>query len=174
MKNQLLIILFLASLCVSWDQDGYPTPPDTKGRLFYIQHSNGINTFVYDANFTATKKLSDASPIKVYRLNYEDKNGAKEELTNMQRKMAYGVAAKKVGDNKFDFTLAAYPSKKLSLRVQSCGTPCVSVNVNGKDIVLDKMFLHCNKLGTNVSHIDFYGKDAKTSKQLTERLFIEK
>ena len=174
MKNQLLLLMFLASLCVSWDQESYPTPPAGKGRLFYIQHSNGINTFVYDANFATTKTLNDSKPINVYRLNYEDKNGSKEELTNMQRKMAYGVTAQKTGENKFDFTLAAYPEKKLVLNVKSCGTPCVTVNVNGQDMVLNKMFLHCNKLGTNVTKIDFYGKDPKTGKAVTHYLAINK
>lgn len=173
MKNQLLLFLFLTSLCVSWDQERYPTPPACKGRLFYIQHSNGINTFVYDANFASGNKLHEASPIKVARLNYEDRNGQREELTNVQRKMAYGVNAQKTGENKFDFTLAAYPQKKLTLNVKSCGTPCVTVNVNGQDIVLTKMFLHCNKLGTNVSLIDFYGKDPKTGKPVTQQLALK-
>lgn len=174
MKNQLLLFLCIASLCVSWDQERYPTPPACKGRLFYIQHSNGINTFVYDANFTTSNRLNDTQPINVYRLNYEDKDGSKEELTNIQRKMAYGVSCKKTGENKFDFTLAAYPQKKLVLNVKSCGTPCVMVNVNGQDIVLNKMFLHCNKLGTNVSRIDFYGKDPKTGVNVTQQLAINK
>ncbi len=171
-KYYILFVAFLSILCVSWDQERYPTPPACKGRLFYIQHSNGINTFVYDANFISGGRLSETKPINVSRLNYEDKDGQREELSNMQRKMAYGVDATKTGDNKFDFTLAAYPQKKLSLNVKSCGTPSVHININGQDMVLHKMFLHCNKLGTNVSLIDFYGKDPKTGKAVKQQLAL--
>lgn len=169
MKKLLFLVLFLVS-AMSFGQEGYPVPPHNPSRLFYIQHANNHNTFVYDANFLG-KSLRDDDPIKVYRINYK-KGGIEEELTNMQRKMAYGVEVIKTAINTFEFTLAAYPAKKLILKVNNSNNPYVTVYINGKHIILRRMFLFCNKLGTGVSSINFYGKDASTLKEVTEKLVL--
>lgn len=152
-------------------QKGYPTPPETQNRLFYIQHSNNHNTFVYDANVTTGHKLKTTDPIEVYRLTYA-KDGRKEALTAVQRKMAYGVTLSNTSANQCEFTLAAYPSKKLLLNLGKDGRPYVTTNINGKNIILNRMYLQMGKLGTNVLHIDFFGKDAG-GKEITERLYIK-
>jgi len=174
MKKYLPILLLIIALSgFVTPQQEYPVPPAAPGHLFYIQHSNNHNTFVYDANFTSPKKLDDKEPVKVYRITYT-KGGIKEELNPMQRKLAYGIDFKKTGTNAFDCTLAAYPAKKLSLKLHADGKPYVTVTVNGKNIVLKKMFLLVNKTGTSVIHIDFYGKDSATGKEIKERFIIEK
>ncbi|QEE51409.1 DUF4833 domain-containing protein [Flavobacterium alkalisoli] len=172
MKNQLLIILFIISMPACLAQEGYPEPPDTHKRLFYIQHSKNHNTYVYDANFSSSTRINDSDPIDVYQIDYK-KDGTREELTALQRKMAYGITFNRVSENRFEFTLAAYPEKTLTLALHS-GHPVVTVNINGKDIQLERMFLHCNALGTGVSKIEFYGKDLKTKKKLTEIMYISK
>jgi hypothetical protein len=169
MKKLLSLFLFLAS-ATGFGQEGYPVPPDNPLRLFYIQHANNHNTFVYDANFTG-KAIKDDEPIKVYRINYK-KGGVEEELTTMQRKMAYGVEVLKTALNTFEFTLAAYPAKKLILKVNNANDPYVTVYINGRHIILRRMFLFCNKLGTGVSSINFYGKDAATHKDVIEKLIL--
>jgi len=171
MKISLLFIILLASAALPIVQQGYPTPPDAPGRLFYIQHSNGINTFVYDAHFSASRRLHDTDPVNIYRINYE-KGGIKQELSGFQRRMAYGVEVNRLGSNNFEFTLAAYPHKKLQLKLTAEGKPYVLVNVNGKTLRLRKMFLFCNKSGTSVSHIDFYGKDMSAQSDLRERMVM--
>ncbi|MDV6168435.1 DUF4833 domain-containing protein [Flavobacterium sp. DG1-102-2] len=173
MRNSLLFILFMAVVTGCNAQEGYPVPPHTNGRLFYIQHANNHNTFVYDANLLSGKKVSDAEPIKVHRINYK-KGGIKEELSGLQRKMAYGVECIKTAANTFDFTLAAYPAKKFTLKVGGEASPHVTVFINGKNIILNRMFLFCNKLGTGVSSINFYGKDALTGKEITENFVVKK
>lgn len=172
MKIAVFLVLFLVSAAACSAQDGYPVPPHNPGRLFYIQHANNHNTFVYDANLLNSKSLNANSPINVYRLNYK-KGGVKEELSGLQRKMAYGVSITKAAANLFDFTLAAYPAKKFTLKLNNEGNPHVVVFINGKNIVLRKMFLYCNKLGTTVSSINFYGKDVVTGKEITENFVVK-
>lgn len=171
MKTVLLALSSFVSLAVCPVQDGYPTPPDCPTRLFYIQHTNSHNAFVYDANLKG-KTFHDTQPINVYRLNFE-KGGIKQELTSMQRRMAYGVEVNKTGSNTFDFTLAAYPHKKMKLCLGTGADPAVHVNINKKTIRLRKMFLYCNKLGTSVSSINFYGKDVSTGKEIVENFAIK-
>lgn len=167
-KLTILLILFTGLMLA---QHNYPTPPDAKTRLFYIQHSNNHNTFVYDANLTG-KKLNTADPVAVYRLTYT-KGGIKEELSNMQRKMAYGVTLVSAEAASCSFTLAAYPAKKIFVKLGKDGDPVATVNINGRSILLNKMFLLANKLGTSVEYIDFYGKDAATGKDIKERMYIK-
>jgi hypothetical protein len=171
-KSFLLVLISLLQFAFSNPQQEYPVPPAAPGHLFYIQHSNNHNTFVYDANFTSPKKLNETEPVKVYRITYT-KGGIKEELNPIQRRLAYGIDFNKTGTNTFDCTLAAYPAKKLALKLHADGKPYVTVTVNGKNIVLKKMFLLVNKTGTSVIHIDFYGKDS-TGKEIKERFIIEK
>jgi len=173
MKKEVFLFLFLVAVATGFAQDNYPVPPHNPGRLFYIQHANNHNTFVYDANLQSSKSFDSDSPINVYRINYK-KGGIKEELSGLQRKMAYGVSITRAAANLFDFTLAAYPTKKFTLKLSNEGTPHVTVFINGKNIVLRKMFLYCNKLGTAVSSINFYGKDAVTGKEITENFVVKK
>jgi hypothetical protein len=35
------------------------------------------------------------------------------------------------------------------------------------------MFLNCNKLGSNVLSIDFYGKDTATGKEIKENFIVK-
>lgn len=170
--KKITILFMLFGWLSAQAQKGYPVPPDSATRLFYIQHSNNHNTFVYDANM-AGKKLITANPVSVYRLCYtRGKAGLKEELSAIQRKMAYGITVSTADAASCTFTLAAYPEKKIAVRLEKDGRPYVTVNVNGKNIVLKKMFLLVNKSGTNVTYIDFYGKDAATGKEVVERFYV--
>jgi hypothetical protein len=172
MKRIVFVFIFLLLVQANRAQEAYPTPPDAHSRLFYIQHNKSTNTFVYDANFSAKKQLNETEPVKVYRLTYT-KGGIKEELSNLQRKMAYGVTIIKSSATTCDFILAAYPSKTLQLKLHADGKPYVTVNINGKNIILHKMFLNCNKLGSNVLSIDFYGKDTATGKEIKENFIVK-
>jgi hypothetical protein len=58
-----------------YSQNDYPEPAKTPTRLFYIQHSDNPNTYVYDANIKAG--IIDSSLTHyAYRIVYT-KNGVK-------------------------------------------------------------------------------------------------
>lgn len=172
MKYLLSLVLFVHAVTIGFQQ-GYPVPADAPGRLFYIQHSSNHNTYVYDANLKADKKLNTADPVKVYRIDYtKSKGGVKGELTAMQRKMAYGVAINKVDAKSCEFTLAAYDEKTLYLKLDKNNKPYVVAEVNGKKLVLAKLFLKL-KGAANVEYIEFTGKDEATGKVVAEKLYIK-
>jgi len=153
-------------------QDGYPEPRAGAERLFYIQHSNNHNTYVYEANFSSPEKLDSAEPVKIHIVAYT-KGGIKQPLSHMQRKLAYGIDFTKGADNCFKFNLVSYPEKSLTLKLNAEGKPYVTVNVNGKTIILKRMFLFNNKTGTKVFSINFYGKDLVTGKEVVEKMNID-
>ena len=172
MKIHLYLILFLLTAAGLCAQEGYPEPKLEANRLFYIQHSNSHNTFVYDANFIKPKQLHATEPIKIYRITYT-KGGIREELSSIQRKMAYGIDILKKSSSMVEFKLVSYAAKSLTLKFKPDGTPYVTVIVNGKELILRKMFLSCNKIGTSVKTIDFYGKNIATGKEVCERLVVK-
>ncbi len=168
MKKTLIIIICLF-IQLANAQSGYPVPPLKANNLFYIQHSNNHNTYVYDAGIKSGK-LNSVEPVVVYRIVYT-KGGIKDDLTAIQRKMAYGVELDMADEKSCTFTLAAYPEKKLKLEIDKNKKPYVTVSINGKDIILKKMFLFTNRTGTKVQYIDFYGKDTIKGKDVVERFY---
>jgi hypothetical protein len=76
-------------------------------RLFYIQHSDNHNTYVYDANIKAGI-IDSSQPINAYRIVYT-KNGIKP-LSRLQKKLAYGMILLDSKPNLFKLRLAS--SKK--------------------------------------------------------------
>ena len=171
MKNSYFLIL-----CISisaFAQKGYPVPEKSATHLFYIQHSQNHNTFVYEANFEH-KKINSIEPIKIHRIVYT-KGGAKEELTKMQRNLAYGIDIKKQKENHYEFCLVSYPDKKMYLEIHKNGKSQVKTMVNGKKIILHKMYLSMQKgsLKPKIEFIDFSGTDESSGKEVKERFYLE-
>jgi hypothetical protein len=168
-------IWFLLFVSLSMQaQKGYPTPKITDNHLFYIQHSKNHNTFVYEANFDDSK-FDDTEPIKIHRVAYT-KGGVKEELTKIQRKLAYGVDVRKLKENHYEFTLVSYPDKKLYLELGPKDKPQVKTVVNGKKMILVRMYLSMEEsksIKPKVEYIDFYGIDPETKKEIKERFFMK-
>ncbi len=167
------ILFFLAKDAIS--QVDYPKPTPNPNHLFYIQHNANHNTFVYDANFAKPGQLSDTEPVTIYRVMYTE-GGIKKELSMAQRTFAYGLKTKKLGKNIFECSLVSYPQQKLYLKVSRSGIPYVETTVNGKKMMLNRMFLQAKPGSSGLSlqpqYILFYGKDA-ARKDVVEK-FIPK
>lgn len=172
MKNIYFLLLLIS--ITSKAQKGYPNPEKADNHLFYIQHSQNHNTFVYEANFT-NRKINAVEPIKIHRIAYT-KGGEKEELTKMQRNLAYGIEFKKIKENHYEFSLVSYPEKKLILELNENGKPQVRTSVNGKKMILHKMFLNMQKgvsIKPKIESIDFHGTDIENGKEIKERFYIK-
>ena len=166
-------LLFFISI-ISQAQNTHPIPEKSASHLFYIQHSQNHNTFVYEANFR-NKKIEETEPIKIHRIAYT-KGGEKEELTKMQRNLAYGIEIKKLKENHYEFTLVSYPEKKLYLEMNSKGKLQVRTTINGKKLILHKMFLSIKKgvsIKPKIEYIDFYGLCIDTGKEIKERFYVK-
>lgn len=158
----LLLILFSLFVIAGFSQGNYPVPPETGNQLFYIQHSKNHNTYVYDANFEQGQKLCDKDPVSIYRILYTE-GGVRKELTNVQRKLAYGLRTQKIADNCYEMSLVSYPGIKLYLRQHHDGKAFVETVINKQTIVLKRLFLKTQEglsdLRTKLQYIMVYGKD---------------
>lgn len=173
MKNILTFFSIFVSLLVV-AQEGYPTPSKSENRLFYIQHNENKNTFVYDAMFSSKGVLDELNPVDIYRILYAE-NGEKKPLTSIQKKLAYGLEVKKIEKNVFQLALVSFPKQKLTLKLDAEKNPIVQTTVNNKLITLSRVFLKQKKgtagLSVKLEHILFYGKD-KNGKSVHEKIVL--
>lgn len=173
MKNIYLFPFIFFSLFVQAQKD-YPTPPSSTNRLFYIQHNESKNTFVYDAVFSTKEHLDEQDPVNIYRILYEA-SGEKKPLTAIQKKLAYGLKIKKKEKNVFLLTLVSYPSQQLILKLNAKKHPIVLTTVNGKEMTLKRVFLK-KKSGTGglsvkLDYILFHGID-KNGNSIQEKIVL--
>ncbi|MBH2005663.1 MAG: DUF4833 domain-containing protein [Sphingobacteriia bacterium] len=157
-----LPLLFFFLVLDGFSQGDYPVPPQTSNQLFYIQHSKNHNTYVYDANLDGSQKLHEKEPVNIYRIIYTE-GGIKKDLTNVQRKLAYGLHTQKIADNYYEMYLVSYPGIKLYLRQNHAGKTFVETVVNKQTIILKRLFLKTQEglsdLRTKLLYVLVYGKD---------------
>ena len=171
MKALFSVVVILSAVC-AYGQAGYPIPPNSDTRLFYIQHSNNYNTYVYDAKMKDTTILAE-DPLDIYRIVYTE-GGKKKPLSGIQRKMAYGMEVKYLGRNSFEMNLAASNKLKFYLILNSNARPVVYINVNNRKMYLDKVFIKIKDgsfgLRVKAEYVLFTGKDFSTGEPVTEKV----
>lgn len=168
-----LFLPLLLWINFSYGQSGYPVPHKSSTHLFYIQHSDNHNTYVYDANMK-NQVICKEDPLDIYRIVYTE-GGKKKSLTTVQRTMAYGMEVKYVKNNLFEMFLAASRKIKFYLTLDSGGKPRVYVTVNNRKMYLDSMFIKLGKslVTPKADYIMFYGTDFTTGKAVSEKVTKE-
>ena len=175
---KIILSSFLMFFCVSigYSQKDYPEPVKTASRLFYIQHSNNQNTYVYDANMD-NGVINAHKPIDEYRIIYTQK-GVKKPLSSIQRKLAYGMILLDSQPNLFKLRLTATEKIEFLLNYDVSEGARVNVTVNDHKIYLDKMFVQLigghSGASVKVEYVLFYGKDYNSGELVTEKVMIEK
>ena len=171
MKAIFFAVIILCAVC-TYGQTGYPIPPNSDTRLFYIQHSDNYNTYVYDAKMKDTTILME-DPLDIYRIVYTE-GGKKKPLSGIQRKMAYGMEVKYLARNSYEMNLAASNRLKFYLVLDSHARPVVYINVNSRKMYLDKMFIKIKDgsfgLRVKAEYVLFTGKDFSTGEPVTEKV----
>jgi hypothetical protein len=84
------IILFFFLMFICLFQDIHKTTTQNQKRptrLFYIQHSDNHNTYVYDANIKAGI-IDSSQPINTYRIVYTQ-NGIKNPCQGYKKKILW-------------------------------------------------------------------------------------
>ena len=151
--------------------DRFPAPPYSPNRLFYIQRSTNANVVVYDANLIAGK-LNAKDPVYTYWYRYGEK-GQKEELTTIQRTLAYGLYTTLVPGvpNTYEGHFLAYRKRKFMVKQDPSGDPIALFPINGKMQILKRVFVSVDesKFVTTVNYIELFGKDPVTGKDVYEK-----
>lgn len=163
----LLLLITLNAL----GADRFPSPPCSPNRLFFIQRSTNANVVVYDANLIAGK-LNGKDPVYTYWYRYGEK-GQKEELTTIQRTLAYGLYTTLVPGvpNTYEGHFLAYRKRKFMVKQDPSGNPIALFPINGKMQILKRVFVSVDesKFVTTVNYIELFGKDLVTGRDVYEK-----
>jgi Domain of unknown function (DUF4833) len=150
----------------------FPIPPDSPIRLFYIQRSNNANTVIYDANILKNGQLNPQNPVHSYWIRYAD-GGKIEELSTIQRTLAYGLHTNKVKEmaNTFEGYFFAYRKRKFLVKLNAENEPIALFQINGKMQILDHVWVQVEEAGLTpkIPYIELFGRDVKTGAVVYEK-----
>lgn len=183
-KNVILFIGFLMlfifgnpriSFCQINDNPSpltFPTPKGIRNQLFYLQRDPNINTIICQLNLNDKGQVNKEQPVNVFWMRYGDK-AEKKELNYIQRKFAYGIQAKDLGNDQFELNFVSSKKLLLLLKKSTTGKYQVFTKVNNKNIQVDRIFLRIDG-GTfwspNVEYVQIEGVDVTTSNSVIERI----
>jgi len=175
MKKIFTLLFSVSVVFFSFSQENYPKPKKTTTRLFYIQHSNNFNTYVYDARLSNNKTLDSQKPIDQYRIVYTE-DGKKKPLTLIQKKYAYGMRANKIAVNFYRMHISGAKNFLLYLIIDSKDRARVYTVVNDKKLFLDHIFVKLKEktfgLNSKAEYILLFGRDFNTGEKRTTKVFI--
>jgi hypothetical protein len=138
--------------------------------LFIIERSKNANIVHYDAQLT-DGKLDPKEPVIAYWVLLA-KDGRREKLNWVEKKMAYGFTIKPDPSvDGYKMTLVAAPSQSITVKKVQNAVRAEAV-INGRPAVLEKMYINASDglTGPNVRYIEVYGKDLQTGENCREKL----
>lgn len=131
--------------------------------LFYIERNKNANTVFYDANFISPGVLDPDKPIDVYYILYAV-DGKRQNLSVIERMLAYGYDAEQTGHNQFKIKLKAFPQRLIELSVDNKGKAHAIIKINGEKSLLQRIYVKAKpKFYTTVEYVELHGKNEKTS-----------
>lgn len=167
--RQWIGVLALAAAFMVFSSMANAACPGVQG-LFFIQRSINDNIVQYDVHCTSEGDLQSPDPIHVY---WVLENGDREELSGIQKQLAYGVSSQKeVANNHYEFVLAALKDRKIAVKRTAEGYRAV-VLINGVESVLERVYVECteNFLGMpKVVYIDLFGYAHHANRLVKERI----
>ncbi len=157
-------------------QDTFPIPKANPKQLFYLQRTANTNTIVYEINEDAKGQIIKDEPVVVHWLRFAE-DGAKKELSYIQRVFAYGIKTEKVTDTSFEMHINSYKKKVLYLmRNKGNNKYRMLAIINAKMTVLKRVFIRIDPGGSfwkpNVIYIEMKGTDVVTGKEAMERFKV--
>ena len=139
--------------------------------LFIVERSKNANVVHYDARLTDDGKLDPKEPVIAYWVRLAE-NGRREELSWIQRKMAYGFTIKPDPSvDGYRMTMVAGPGRRITVRQEKDAVRAEAV-IDGRLAVLEKMYIIASDgpMWPKVQYVDVYGKDLQTGEQRREEL----
>ncbi|SEJ12035.1 protein of unknown function [Dyadobacter sp. SG02] len=157
---------------VATDPDEFPVPNNVPGLLFYIQRDPNTNTICYQLNVDKQGRISEKNPVNTFWIRYPE-GGIRKELNYLQRKFAYGINSKAIGNANYELRSVAYSKLPLYLRRDTRNEYHVYTNIDKKECILSRVFIRIDG-GTfwspNVLYIELKGTEIATGKTIIQRI----
>ena len=152
--------------------DSFPIPRNVPGLLFYIQRDPNTNTICYEINTDNRGNLKNSDPVHVFWIRYPE-GGIRRDLNYLQRKFAYGINAKSVGNGTYELRSVAYSKLPLYLRRDATNQYHVYTAIDKRECILSRVFIRIDGgsfWSPNVLYIELKGKDVVTGKTIVQRI----
>jgi phosphatidylglycerophosphate synthase len=155
--------------------DTFPVPPVNGISLFYLQRTPNINTVVYELNQSNGMTDKD-DPIKIQWIRYTDKR-QRADLSWIQRRFAYGLKEKDMGNGTFELRFFAFKKVPLYLKKWAVDNKQhVFVDISGRQAILNRVYLRIDPGGSfwspNVRYLEVTGVDTENGKELVQRIKV--
>jgi len=139
-------------------------------RLFVIERSTNANLVAYDARI-GPGGFDTRSPISVYWILHED-GGRREELSALERRLAYGVRVSHASPDEVVFSLVSLAARPITVRVES-GAPIATVEIDGERARLERVYVQAREGGLlpTVEWVELRGFRVGDGGRATERIF---
>lgn len=153
----------------------FPTPQGIANQLFYLQRDPNTNTIICELNVDENGTVDKKEPIKVYWLRYAQK-GEKEGLSYIQKKFAYGIQTRDMGNDQYELKFVSY--KKFPMYLMKSAEDKkyhVYVTANKKKIQLERIFLRIEGGSfwlPNVKYVELKGINTASRTQIVERIKV--
>ena len=151
----------------------FPVPDGNTKQLFFLQRTPNTNTIVCELNYK-DGVVDKEDPIHVFWIRYQEK-GQQEDLSYIQRKFAYGVKSREIGENKYELNFVSYKKYKMYLMLAADNQYHVFTTINKKPAILTRIYVEI-KGGSfwspNVEYVEVTGIDPATRVPVKERLKI--
>jgi phosphatidylglycerophosphate synthase len=155
--------------------DTFPVPPVNGISLFYLQRTPNINTVLYELNQTNGMPDKD-EPVKIQWIRYTEKR-QRQDLSWIQRRFAYGLKEKDMGNGIFELRFYAFKKVPLYLKKWSVDNKQhVFVDISGRQAILNRVYLRIDPGGSfwspNVRYLEVTGVDTENGKELVQRIKV--
>ena len=153
----------------------FPTPKGISNQIFYLQRDPNTNTIIYALNTDRNGVVNKDEPVLIYWLRY-DEGGDKKDLSYIQRKFAYGLETKSLGNDQYELRFVSH--KKIPFYLVKSAEDKkyhAYVTVNNKKIQIERIFLRIEGGSfwlPNVKYVEIKGINTATDSAITERIKI--
>ncbi len=140
--------------------------PRFANQVLYLQRDPNINTVVYELNFR-NKQLDNDNPIHPFWIRYAEK-GQREELSFIQRKFAFGITSRPIGNGSYEVHVASYKKYMLYLMKDVKGNYHIYCSINNRQSILERIYIHINGgsfFSPNILYIELKGINVATGKE---------
>lgn len=142
---------------------------DVNLRLFHIERNKNKNIVCYDLcihNGTIDAK----NPVKAYWVNMPQKS--REELSSIEKKYAYGWECKKIKENTYQMTMAAFKERTVTVTYDPKKNVAEAYVVqNGKKIQIKKIEANTKPpLHMSVNYVKVHGVDKNSGEKIIQQI----
>ena len=152
----------------------FPVPKGIPNQLFYLQRDPNTNTFICELNVDKSGNVDRKEPVLIYWIRYND-DGKKADLSYVQRKFAYGIQTKEIGEDQFELRFVSHKQLALYLVKDDKNKFHVYTTVNKKKIRLERIFVRIEGGSfwlPNVRYVELRGVNPETNAVVAERIVV--